>query len=594
MINLYEHYKKYPYEENEKLDLSSLISFKDQEIIYNKFEESLNAFSASVCDKYLTDFIINVDSKYFLDPYKQYSNVLFKTIVLSTLSQSGESYVLDCYSEELDFFDEDYNVTRFANIYALIAKDVTNFKVNDLGKKNLVITDINNTKTDNFLLRILNLNKKVFISKIEQKFNLKMKKDNKENVFILKENELLNEIIPYLQKKFNIIKIDKSFLNEYNNIQNKIFVDESFLSLEFDRCFLDLLGELSLSQEYIKVFKGFILNSCSNKVNKLLNAHLSLDALVKKLKLRYKSNKLLTNGLFGTYGLAVYNAMKSNNIDVITTEHGLTTGLSKWRKKTINYYEPRTSDYILTYNVAASNTYKKSCFKNLECIEVGAPDETKNIKNYFIQKLITKSKLNVKGHTVFYASLNLLTNNNGYFPYYSPDSIRYGIEKSIIKKILFKINKEVIYKYYPSQNYLYSINPYVKLVEGSSNVRLAAEEDFRYIRTAADIIVTSNPSSTLGWCIGLNKPLIYLDSRIYNPLENDDVRKAFEESFFVFNYDEDGWEERVCTFLNKPYSEIIGLWKEKEKYRLKYNEQYFLSNEKNAGKIGADFIGSLN
>ena len=235
----------------------------------------------------------------------------------------------------------------------------------------------------------------------------------------------------------------------------------------------------------------------------------------------------------------------------------------------------------------------KSENKNLKCVECGAPDETKNIKLYSLQRLVSRKKLEVKGVTLFYASLNLLTNNNGVFPHYMPDIKRYSLERILLSNIFKNINKEVIYKYYPSQNYLYEENPYVSLVKNNKKVKLAQEEDFRYIRTAADIILTSNPSSTLGWCIGLNKPLVYLDSENYNQLEDKEVKKAFNESFFVFSYDNENWVEELIEFLNKPYSEILELWKEKEKYRIKYDEIYFLDNKKNAGQIGAEFIKGL-
>ena len=110
------------------------------------------------------------------------------------------------------------------------------------------------------------------------------------------------------------------------------------------------------------------------------------------------------------------------------------------------------------------------------------------------------------------------------------------------------------------------------------------------MRNVADIVITQSSESTLEWCIGLNVPLIFLDSDFYEPLENEDVKNAFKKSFFFFNYDKDGWEIDLIRFLNKPYKEILSLWKQKQKYRNQYDEVYFLSKEKKAGKIGATLI----
>ena len=117
-----------------------------------------------------------------------------------------------------------------------------------------------------------------------------------------------------------------------------------------------------------------------------------------------------------------------------------------------------------------------------------------------------------------------------------------------------------------------------------------SQEDFRYIRTLSDIIITQSSESTLEWCIGLNVPLILLNSDHYEPFRNEKVKKIFRDCFFVFNYDNLGWEKKLIDFLNKPYSEINMLWKKKSKYRKKYDNEHFLSLTKDPGKIGSKHI----
>jgi len=77
------------------------------------------------------------------------------------------------------------------------------------------------------------------------------------------------------------------------------------------------------------------------------------------------------------------------------------------------------------------------------------------------------------------------------------------------------------------------------------------------------------------------------------PLENDLVSRAFDECFFVFNIDLEGWEEQLLEFLNKSLEEIESCWQEKSRYRKKYDNIYFLNRGKNAGQIGADFISNI-
>ena len=67
----------------------------------------------------------------------------------------------------------------------------------------------------------------------------------------------------------------------------------------------------------------------------------------------------------------------------------------------------------------------------------------------------------------------------------------------------------------------------------------------------------------------------------------------FDECFFVFNIDQQGWEERLLQFLNKSIDEIQSRWQKKSIYREKYDQMYFLNKEKDAGEIGVNFIKSI-
>ena len=98
------------------------------------------------------------------------------------------------------------------------------------------------------------------------------------------------------------------------------------------------------------------------------------------------------------------------------------------------------------------------------------------------------------------------------------------------------MNKQVLYKPYPSRKYLFDKLFYLeKYLESYSNIKLLkVEEDFRYIRTAADIIITQSSESTLEWCIGINKPLVFLDSKYYEPLKDEETKKVFKKCFFLF------------------------------------------------------------
>ena len=74
------------------------------------------------------------------------------------------------------------------------------------------------------------------------------------------------------------------------------------------------------------------------------------------------------------------------------------------------------------------------------------------------------------------------------------------------------------------------------------------------------------------------------------PLESKEVEKVFAECFLFIDYENPKWNEELNKYLSMPYSEIKKIWTAKKEYRDKYDNVYFMSKEKNAGKLGANFI----
>ncbi|MAU88554.1 MAG: hypothetical protein CMC40_01425, partial [Flavobacteriaceae bacterium] len=256
--------------------------------------------------------------------------------------------------------------------------------------------------------------------------------------------------------------------------------------------------------------------------------------------------------------------------------------------------ESLTSNRLLCYSKASKITHKKNKNSNLKLDVVGAPQFPKILKYRSFKKFVLKKKFNLSGINVFYISHNIELNPGKYFPYTKTNPEIFNDELSLLST-LGKINKNVIYKSYPTMQYLMDkneiLNNYIKKFE---NIKIfKGEEDFRYVRSIADIIITQSSESTLEWCIGANVPLIFLDSDFYEPLENENVKKAFKDSFFFFNYDKVGWKKQLTDFLNLPYEDIIRKWNEKEIYRKNYDDKYFLSSKKYAGSIGSKLILNL-
>ena len=54
--------------------------------------------------------------------------------------------------------------------------------------------------------------------------------------------------------------------------------------------------------------------------------------------------------------------------------------------------------------------------------------------------------------------------------------------------------------------------------------------------------------------------------------------------------DKNNWEDDFINLLNKPYNEILKMWKAKQIYREEFDEEWLLGKNLHAGKLGAYHI----
>ena len=127
----------------------------------------------------------------------------------------------------------------------------------------------------------------------------------------------------------------------------------------------------------------------------------------------------------------------------------------------------------------------------------------------------------------------------------------------------------------------------------SSNIIFTDYSDFRYIRSAADIIVTDSNSSTLSWCIINEVPLIFLRSSICLKLQNDKIENLFKEAFFLVDMDHLDWDKKLKVILNLSKKELIEKWHRKKEAREELNENYLLGPKGTSGLRAANHIDEL-
>ena len=164
------------------------------------------------------------------------------------------------------------------------------------------------------------------------------------------------------------------------------------------------------------------------------------------------------------------------------------------------------------------------------------------------------------------------------------------MKKKIIK-VLSSINKRAIYKRYPRNNYVgkNSVNQYASEF---SNIKVIKDTyDFRYLSCLGDIFILGGIGyrSTLTWMLKYNKPIIYLDTDNYRLL-NHNAKELVKKFFITIDIDKDDWESNLKYLLNKPYKEIMEIWKSKQIHRDKYDDEWLIGMKLHAGKLGAKYI----
>ena len=222
---------------------------------------------------------------------------------------------------------------------------------------------------------------------------------------------------------------------------------------------------------------------------------------------------------------------------------------------------------------------------------MGEADQKKNIYFSTIQKYFSKKRFNLSNgeNIVMHVSGLSYGGNNPNAIDGPSEAYLFGKEKILLEKVYNNINKKVIYKEYPSQRMLYQPS-YSDLKKLSSNIIMVGNEDFRYIRTRTDIIVTDSSYSNLSWCLMDNVSIVFLKSRFCSRLISKKVEEYFNESFLVIDSDELNWESKLINLLNLPKTSLYSLWDAKKDKRNLLVEKYLCGPAGNSGLRAANFI----
>ena len=92
--------------------------------------------------------------------------------------------------------------------------------------------------------------------------------------------------------------------------------------------------------------------------------------------------------------------------------------------------------------------------------------------------------------------------------------------------------------------------------------------------------------------LGENKPIIFLYSNKFRFI-NDKGKEILDKILIVVDIDTENWVDNLTNILNKPYKELVKIWKDKQIHRDLFDEEWLMGINLHSGKLGAKYIKDL-
>ncbi len=399
----------------------------------------------------------------------------------------------------------------------------------------------------------------------------------KKEILIPNENELNIEIASSLA--LHGVRISKIKPEPLSNTEN-IFLSENII--DFYKMLSPIISkrvrdwvEPSAVDITMSLFKGYL----EKEINQF---KVFVNSWEKAIGKKSGINKaVLVNSPGNLKGFALACACRKNSIPLISSQHGVTVEISKAHSMLHVGFDNGVADAMFSYNQKVVDVEQGTYFDNAKHYIVGMPMRLIRMK---YAKSVDKSV-----PPIVYISTNLY--HMGFSISSKTDYHNAMDEQSCITEVLSKLPHKVRYKTYPEDNRRYADpDPVLNNVKLADNIELFFNKiDMRYLIDGHSVLVTSCATSTLGWVVMSEKPVIFIDWKDKSPL-SDDAYASILEGVFVFDDNDLNFHQKLRDFLSQPIDEIEILWQKKKSAREEMIKNYFSMYKGGAGKRAAQII----
>jgi len=287
----------------------------------------------------------------------------------------------------------------------------------------------------------------------------------------------------------------------------------------------------------------------------------AIEEAAESIARRGRPAVLLTSGMYGPIATQFHAAARARGVRIVDFEHGATTGIARTSQRRLPASEATTCDLIVVSSERARAAFARAPGA-APGIVVGLADQTRRVLRRGLQRWRARAALGLARHeTAIVHVSGLVYGGNMRAGDDAPvEGYVFEMERRLLAELYADLPHRVYYKPYPAIRLAYQPDPGATHAL-APNVRTASREDFRYLRAAADLIVTDAHMSTLGWCFGADVPVVHLGSATANALADEGLRAAFAAAFIAFDTDSAGWIGAARAFLAASPDEHATAWR---------------------------------
>lgn len=289
---------------------------------------------------------------------------------------------------------------------------------------------------------------------------------------------------------------------------------------------------------------------------------------------------ILANLVSGPAAAALGVVARERSLLLVAFQHGVADEVANDTDCAEFFHGSITADILFNFNREAASKTNKSPLTRGKAISIGMQRD-----HYRAAKLQPNS---FDLPPIWYISTMLYVGNFQMLARGMGDLDSATYECALIDKILARLPHRVLYKPYPASRYA-DPDPINERAAAAANITLYEEaQDLRYLLANARIIVTARPTSTLGWCLTSDKPVVYIDIP-GQPLVPE-AREALASGLFLFDGTPPLDGNPLREFLSQPIEDIEQQWKERAPARRTMIERYIDGGNMNAGATAAKIL----